>query len=168
MSNAQAILEQAQQAKAEAAELLKEVTCRSEENLKLLSRCESIVRLALVLEKPRTGSLAEQAETLAMDSEKLAEAIRNRSVQDVALGIMQLAMECTDVIHVRVEYAPHVDWLYVSVHPVNSRYEADCQDTMLFEHRFKFERDDIKNLLAIEDKLIELIAEARDNAEVQA
>lgn len=110
----------------------------------------------------------QQAKALAMDSETLAEAIRNRSVQDVALGIMQLGMESKDVIHVRVEYAPHVDWLYVSVRPVDSRYETGYQDTILFDHRFKFNRDDIKDLLAIEDKLIELIAEARDNTEVLA
>ncbi|NAW86513.1 hypothetical protein, partial [Photobacterium halotolerans] len=139
------------------AELLKEVNRHSEQNLKLLNKCEALVRHALVKPSIRTGSLEEQA----------AE-VRNRSCHDIALGIMQLAMECKDVIHVRVEYAPHVDWLYVSVHPVDYSYETDFQDAMLFEHRFKFYRDDIKELLAIEDKLIELVAEARDNAEVQA
>ncbi|UTM59236.1 hypothetical protein L4174_021255 [Photobacterium sp. CCB-ST2H9] len=168
MSNAQAILEQAQQAKAEAAELLKEVTRHSEDNLKLLSRCEAIVRQALVQVKPRTGSLEEQAVSLAMDSEKLAEAIRNRNSHDVAVGIMQLAMECKDVLHIHVSYAPHADELYVRVLPVTTQYQPDVRQVRLFYASFYFERDDIKNLLAIEDKLIELVAEARDNAEVQA
>ncbi|MEI8594009.1 hypothetical protein [Photobacterium sp. Hal280] len=168
MNNTQAILEQVQQAKAEAAELLKEVTCRSEENLKLLNKCEALVRHALVKPSTRSGSLEDQAEALAVDSEELAAAVRNRSCHDIALGIMQLAMECKDVLHIHMDYSPHVDELSLYVRPVTTRYlDGEVKDR-LFKRSFYFQRDGIKDLLAIEDKLIELVAEARDQAEVQA
>ncbi|WP_330959043.1 hypothetical protein [Photobacterium sp. 53610] len=114
-----------------------------------------------------TGKKTAQ-EILAMDSEKLAEAIRNRSVQDVALGILQLAMECRDVLHVFVWYVAHVRSLDIQVYSKDTIYVEGMGKVRLLEETFNFKRDDIKDLLAIEDKLIELVAEARDKAEVVA
>lgn len=168
MSHAQAILEQAQQAKKEAVELLKEVNRHSEENLMLLNRCEAIVRHVLVQGTTSFSSQEEPAETGPMDAEKLAEAIRNRSAHDVALGILQMAIECKHLLHVHVSYSPHTDWLYVYVCPQNTPYENWQSEVRLFDDSFHFAHDDIQDLLAIEDKLIELIAEAHLTAGVQS
>ncbi|KDM90221.1 hypothetical protein [Photobacterium galatheae] len=168
MSHAQAILEQAQQAKKEAVELLKEVNRHSKENLMLLNRCETIVRHALLPGTTSLGSQEVPVEAWVMNTEMVAEAIRNRSAHDVALGILQMAAECKHLLHVHVNYSPHTDCLYVHVCPKNTPYGNWQNEVRLFDDSFHFEHSDIQDLLVIEDKLIELIAEANLTARVQA
>ncbi|KKD01405.1 hypothetical protein [Photobacterium halotolerans] len=97
-----------------------------------------------------------------------AEHSKTRSVHQVALSIMALAMESKDVLHVFIEYAPHVDAFDVFVYPSSVQHETENAGERLLSKTFYFSRDSIGALLSIEDQLTELVAEARDNAEVVA
>ncbi|WP_434357363.1 hypothetical protein NF212_16070 [Parasalinivibrio latis] len=89
------------------------------------------------------------------------------TAQQVALSIMALAMESADVLNIHVSYSPHVAGISVAVYPTNTDYIAGEMNRLfnVYWHECSDTLDDLK---AIEDKLIELVAEARDKAEVVA
>ena len=96
-----------------------------------------------------------------------------RNCQDVVLGIMQLAMMNKGVIEINVRYQSNVDEIGVRVYPSGTEYDGDQSsiyksNVYLDIHSFEGDTPPLTNLLIIEDKLLELIAEAKDNAEVTA
>ena len=79
-------------------------------------------------------------------------------------SIMTLAMLSSDVLHIDVAYEANIKEISVKVFDKNTDY--------LHAHRRKFglgiylaQLTTVNTLLALEDKLIELVAEARSNAD---
>jgi len=120
------------------------------------------------------SDLARQAEALAKDCAAFAESLKQkRDCQDVVLQIMQLALMNKDVIHIFVDYQAHADLLTVRVIGTETDYQKPhvCihrEDVWLSSPRLEGDVTPLEQLLAFEDKLLELIAEAKDKAEVAA
>ncbi|MDX1300921.1 hypothetical protein [Photobacterium sp.] len=119
--------------------------------------------------------LLQQAEALAKYSRALANSlIQERDCHDVMLGIMQLAMVNKDVIHIHVRFFAHINDIYVSVNPVNNSYKISetinvyAEIISLNPEHYNDDSSPLTRLLELEDKLLELIAEAKDKAEVAA
>ncbi|WP_281222098.1 hypothetical protein [Photobacterium sanguinicancri] len=97
-----------------------------------------------------------------------------RKVQDVVLGIMQLAMMNHEVIHIHVRYSSHINNFNLCVYPISASYVATIReelfdiDISMNRNRFEDGATPLQQLLELEDKLLELIAEAKDNAGVAA
>ncbi|MGF1704142.1 hypothetical protein L4D09_28040 [Photobacterium makurazakiensis] len=119
------------------------------------------------------SDLALKAEALAKNCEAFAEKLRQeRDCQDVVMQIMQLAMMNKDVIHIFVDYQVHVDSLTVRVLDAETDYEANQDyihrvDISLTRNRYENDATPLTQLLELEDKLLELIAEAKDKLEVE-
>lgn len=126
--------------------------------------------------KQRTvkSHLLQQAEALAKDCTAFAESLKQkRDCQDVVLQIIQLAMMNKDVIHIHADYHPHVDVLYVCVQDAKTDYKN--QQESIHTKRIDLlmncadgDTPPLSQLLELEDKLLELIAEAKDKLEVAA
>jgi hypothetical protein len=118
--------------------------------------------------------LLQQAEALAKDCTAFAESLKQkRDCQDVVLQIIQLAMMNKEVIHIFVHYEAHVDLLTVRVRDVETDYDGmqSCihrVDISLTRNRYEDDATPLTQLLELEDKLLELIAEAKDKLEVAA
>lgn len=107
--------------------------------------------------------------------EILQEIRAERNCQDVILGIVQLAMVNREVIHIHSWYAAHFNSFTVRVWPASETYQEDIESKMLLNEeiwlshaRFKDRISPLQRLLEIEDKLLEMIAEAKDKAEAAA
>lgn len=126
--------------------------------------------------KQRTvkSHLLQQAEALAKDCTAFAESLKQkRDCQDVVLQIIQLAMMNKDVIHIHADYEAHVDLLSVRVLDVETDYDGIQSyihrvDISLTRNRYEDDATPLTQLLELEDKLLELIAEAKDKLEVAA
>lgn len=118
--------------------------------------------------------LLQQAEALAKDCTAFAESLKQqRDCQDVVLQIMQLAMMNKDVIHIHVDYHAHVDVLGVCVQEAETDYQIQQgfihkQRIHQLMNRVEGDTPPLTQLLELEDKLLELIAEAKDKLEVAA
>ncbi|PSW05659.1 hypothetical protein [Photobacterium lipolyticum] len=114
--------------------------------------------------------LLQQAEALAKDCTTFAESLRQeRDCHDVMLGIMQLAMVNKGIIDIHAQYVPHTDSFTGFVVESDSSYQADTVVWIYsFDVNFSFDKNPLQMLLEVEDKLLELIADAKDKAEVAA
>ncbi|MGF1761025.1 hypothetical protein L4D76_24495 [Photobacterium sagamiensis] len=105
--------------------------------------------------------------------EMLEDVRTSRNCHDVVLQIMQLAMMNKDVIEINVRYQCNVDYVDVRVYLAGTEYgreQSPIYKSNVYLDRNSFEDDTppLTQLLRIEDKLLELIAEAKDKAEVAA
>ncbi|EHR1162089.1 hypothetical protein KS876_001090 [Vibrio parahaemolyticus] len=186
MSTAKTELEQAIEARKEAQEYHREVKC-------MLQRSRDLHDSTLANQRKITyalTSLMPQSKffvgvDLASDSGQHAEQVHevakqfaDREIHAVIHSIMVLAVSNQDVLHVWFNFSAHVNTLEVDARPIP--IGADKYDSS--SERFLYERvhldnefadsegDALTNLLAIEDKLIDLVAEAREakDAEVAA
>lgn len=118
--------------------------------------------------------LLQQAEALAKDCTAFAKSLKQkRDCQDVVLQIIQLAMMNKDVIHIHAHYEAHVDLLSVRALDVETDYDGIQSnihrvDISLTRNRYEDDATPLTQLLELEDKLLELIAEAKDKLEVAA
>lgn len=162
----------------EITEMMVRIKIHTVENTKLLDLSQKSILLALgqevTLNTPDySGSLRPIAEKLAKDSNQLATNLRaseaTRDCQDVMLEIMQLAMVNKDIINIHAEFSPSADGFFVNVVEVGSSYKAD-EVEWIYNRSVSFENDNnpLQAMLEIEDKLLELIADAKDKAEVAA
>ena len=101
--------------------------------------------------------------------------IRQRQELEVVNTIMNLAIANRDVIHIFVNFCAIINELNVQVYAVNSNYSEPGSYKFLLKVTTRLgERDEwqegnaISELLAIEDQLIDLIAEARDKQETDS
>lgn len=116
----------------------------------------------LFLREPKTKCIA----TAALNNTK-KHVVDEQDICGMVSAIMNLALLSVDVLHIDVNYAANLKDFQVKVFDKNTDYMGP--------YRQKFGRavyldsniacDQLK---ALEDKLIELIAEARDVAEVTA
>lgn len=99
---------------------------------------------------------------------------RERKCRDVILGITELSIDNHEIIHIHISYYPHVNGFWVSVNPSDETYENSQQEEFFRSHvslslnRFEDNATPLQQLLEIEDKLLALIAEAKDKAGVEA
>lgn len=159
---AKEMLEEALKVKAETVELMKEVKRNSEENAKLLSRCEETILKGLA-----RVSLAVHV--------KSEEDVSNRNCHDVILGIMELAMVNRDVIQIHAGWNPSCCSFDLNVYPLDQVWREGvgtrrllCTAVYIDRNRYEDDATPLQQLLALEDKLLELIADAKDKAEVKA
>ncbi|UXI00454.1 hypothetical protein [Photobacterium sp. TY1-4] len=99
---------------------------------------------------------------------------RERKCRDVILGITELSIDNHEIIHIHTQYSPHVNGFCVYVYPITEEY-VDIEiapffrvDFSLNRNRFEDNATPLQQLLELEDKLLALIAEAKDKAGVQA
>ena len=100
-----------------------------------------------------------------------AQEIKNdtkRNCQDVVLGIMQLAMECHDDIEITAYYLSGTKSFIVRAYERSCDKEHYNSSAYLDINCVETGKTPLQKLLEIEDKLLDLIAEAKDNAEVAA
>lgn len=159
---AKEMLEEALKVKAETVELLKEVKRNSEENAKLLSRCEETILKGLA-----RVSLAVHV--------KSEEEVSNRNCHDVILGIVELALVNRDVIQIHAGWNPSCCRFGLDVYPLDQVWREEVEIVSLFRAVVYIDRNrcednatPLQQLLELEDKLLELIADAKDKAEVMA
>lgn len=165
---AKEMLEEALKVKAETVELMKEVKRNSEENAKLLSRCEETILKGLARVSP-TFQISPAVHV------KSAEDVSNRNCHDVILGIVELAMVNRDVIQVHAGWNPSCCSFDLNVYPLDQVWREGvgtrrllCTAVYIDRNRCEDDATPLQQLLALEDKLLELIAEAKDKAEVKA
>ncbi|KDM89718.1 hypothetical protein [Photobacterium galatheae] len=122
----------------------------------------------------RKSELVIRAEELANKCEAFAKSLKPLSdCEEVVLEILRLAMLNREVIHIFPSYYPHVNDFDITVLPKTESY-ASASQHKLYENSVKLvdcngkSDSALKALLAIEDKLLELIAEAKDKQEVAA
>lgn len=162
-------------------EMMVRINIHTVENIKLLDLSQKSILLALgqkvILNTPDySGSLRPIAEQLVKDSDQLATNLRaseaTRDCQDVMLEIMQLAMVNKEVIDIGTSYSAVHDTATISVVKKGGYKECNYENApyLLYETVFLSEgfSEPLKELLDIEDKLLELIADAKDKAEVAA
>ncbi len=165
----------------EITEMMVRIKIQTVENTKLLDLSQKSILLALgqevTLNTPDySGSLRPIAEKLAKDSNQLATNLRaseaTRDCQNVMLEIMQLAMVNKEVIDIGTSYSAVHDTVSISVVKMGDYkvYNYENVPYLLYENVFLSDgfSEPLKELLDIEDKLLELIADAKDKAEVAA
>jgi len=85
------------------------------------------------------------------------------TIASLVAGITELAILNADVIHIFCDYSPHINSLFVEVNHGNTVYED--LNGPFFRCTVSLKRGHpIEELKDLEDKLIELIADAKDNA----
>tara|TARA_B100001059_G_C17811185_1_gene572345 strand:- start:538 stop:1041 length:504 start_codon:yes stop_codon:yes gene_type:complete len=99
-------------------------------------------------------------EVLANKSRQLVDVIANRDLMDVINTIMNMAITNKYLIHTSVDYAASVDCVCVRA----SSLKPECGLTVN-ENIFLQSNNALAELLAIEDKLIDLIADAHEASE---
>lgn len=99
---------------------------------------------------------------------------RERKCRDVILGITELAIDNHEIIYIHTNYSPHVNGFVVYVYPITEEY-VDIESAPIFRvdvqltlNRFEDNATPLQQLLEAEDKLLALIAEAKDKAGVKA
>lgn len=159
---AKEMLEEALKVKAETVELMKEVKRNSEENAKLLSRCEETILKGLARVSPTVHA-------------KSAEEVSNRNCHDVILGIVELALVNRDVIQIHAGWNPSCCRFGLDVYPLDQVWREGvgtvkllCAVVYIDINRCEDDATPLQQLLELEDKLLELIADAKDKAEVKA
>ncbi|WED23488.1 hypothetical protein L3Q72_19810 [Vibrio sp. JC009] len=113
------------------------------------------------------------AEDVVQAVEETEEQIRQRQEIEVMNTLMSLALMNRDVLEIAVQYTAHVQWFEVEVHELvepEVRFSERHSPLLLERIRLNDEFADthgsaLDNLLMVEDKLIDLIAEARDKQE---
>jgi hypothetical protein len=107
------------------------------------------------LNKPRHfQDIAESILCKKDDQQKICEMVS---------AITGLAILNHDVIHIHVDYVAHTQWLAIEVYPGKTVYRG--HPAPIFRERISLKRDNpVEQLKTLEDKLIDLIAEAKDNA----
>ncbi|PMH00354.1 hypothetical protein [Vibrio lentus] len=119
------------------------------------------------LSKSRGGSFVtpQPAEALALKQKLMSGLNADREVFDIVHAINVLAMANADVIHIFTRYSAHVNYLFVSVEPMDADYSS-VKRKNLYEADVEIDKEDaLEQLLSIESKLTELIIEAREEAE---
>ncbi|WEM43494.1 hypothetical protein PTW35_06800 [Photobacterium sp. DA100] len=121
------------------------------------------------------SELALQAEKLAKDCTAFAEQMsQERGCLDVINEITSLALSNIKLIHIHVGFHAHTEEFDVQVNSVDNRYEVGesihlyRESLYLDRNRFEDDATPLQQLLEIEDKLLELIAEAKDKLEAAA
>ncbi|MFW1315348.1 hypothetical protein ACEWBY_09200 [Vibrio parahaemolyticus] len=169
-------LKQAKELHAEAAEMLRQ--SRQMHDLTMSNQRSLVYALSCLVPKHMvtmtatdsfTLKLAENvAEQIADNARCVQEAIEKREAYDIVHAINVLAMANTDVLHVMVEFAGHVNALDVRVNHVATNY-GDANRTALMDVYVHLDEEDaLQKLLAVESQLTELIIEAREEAEAKA
>lgn len=96
----------------------------------------------------------------------------NRDCCSVAQGILQLALENQDAIHIHLAFCAHVNWIRVRVHlpiAIDGHDDPIIEDFISLEsNRHEDDATPLAQLLELEDKLVDLIAEAKDRLELVA
>lgn len=100
--------------------------------------------------------------------DRSAEKLEHRDVFDIVNAINVLAMANTDVLHVMVEFAGHVNALDVRVNHVATNYGDANRTALMTACVYLGEEAALQELLAVESQLTELIIEAREEAEAKA
>ncbi|MGF1717861.1 hypothetical protein L4D08_23655 [Photobacterium chitinilyticum] len=121
------------------------------------------------------SELRQQARKLASECTDFAKQLmKEGELEDVIGEIFNLSCANKELIHIHVFYQPHVDEFLVQVCAADNSYKADesvilyHDSVYLNRNRFEDDTPPLVQLLEIEDKLLELIAEAKDKAEVAA
>jgi len=85
------------------------------------------------------------------------------SIASQVATITELAVLSCDVLHIHVVYEAHTRAMSVEVYPAHTIYRG--HQAPMFRSRVSLKRDDpLEQLKDLEDKLIDLIADAKDNA----
>ncbi|HCG8740343.1 TPA: hypothetical protein NJ565_000280 [Vibrio parahaemolyticus] len=113
------------------------------------------------------GHVNLPAEALAQKQKLFSGQTTNREVLDIVNAINALAMANTDVLHVMVEFAGHVNALDVRVNHVATNYGDANRTALMNVCVYLDEEDALQKLLAAESQLTELIIEAREEAEAK-
>ncbi|MDC0611920.1 hypothetical protein OAP63_14405 [Vibrio sp.] len=123
-----------------------------------------------MLEHYQFNNVAHCAEEIANDAVAVKSAIDNRDVFDIVHAINVLAMANTDVIHVFVDFAGHINQLSVHANPADTNYyDRTIEPTRLMDEDISLGEDGaLEHLLKTESQLTELIITAREQAEANA
>ncbi|PSW14397.1 hypothetical protein C9J01_08135 [Photobacterium rosenbergii] len=121
------------------------------------------------------SELALQAEKLAKDCTAFAEQMsQERGCLDVISEITSLALSNIKFIHIHLGFYAHTSAFCVSVNSREDSYEV-AETVLLYgktvyldRNSFEDDATPLQQLLEIEDKLLELIAEAKDKLEAAA
>lgn len=114
--------------------------------------------------------MPNSAEEIAKEAVAVKSAIDNRDVFDIVHAINVLAMANTDVIHVFVRFAGHVNQLSVYAFAEDTDYQDRTIDRVfLLDEEISLEDEDaLEHLLKTESELTELIITVREQAEANA
>ncbi|HCZ9306347.1 hypothetical protein [Vibrio phage vB_ValM-yong1] len=166
-------LKQVKELHAEAVEMLRQ--SRQMHDLTMSNQRSLVYALSCLVPKHLvtiTATLSEQpenvAEQIADNARCVLQAIEKREAYDIVHAINVLAMANTDVLHVMVEFAGHVNSLDVRVNHVATNYEGVNRTALMNVCVYLDEEDALQKLLAAESQLTELIIEAREEAEAKA
>ncbi len=100
-----------------------------------------------------------------VDSLRSKLTVANRDVYDIVHAINVLAMANTDVIHIFVNFAAHVNWLTVYACQANTDYQEGSVRRRLISEEIRLKSADaLEQLISIESKLTELIIAAREDS----
>lgn len=108
------------------------------------------------------------AEALALKQKLFNGLNTKREVLDIVNAINALAIANTDVLHVMVEFAGHINGLDVRVNHVATNYDTSNRTYLMDVCVYLDEEDALQELLAAESQLTELIIEVREEAEAKA
>lgn len=99
---------------------------------------------------------------------KKTQAIANQlAVQSTVNSIMDLAMVNRGVVYFVIRYSSHIEGLHITVSPVAAEVEMAEPRVVLEEYVDLAGEEALCELLLVEDKLIELIAEIKASQGVE-
>jgi len=105
----------------------------------------------------RAWHFTEKAQSILCKEDEQA------SIARQVAAITELAVLSCDTLHIHADYAAHIQSLAVEVYPVKEVYRG--HPAPMFRARVSLRRGNpIEQLKDLEDKLIELIAAAKDEA----
>jgi len=121
------------------------------------------VDMAVGLDETVISSLNKSRHFPVITESILCKKDDQQKICEMVSAITGLAILNHDVIHIHVDYAAHIQSLAIEVYPAQTVYRGHPAAT--FRQRISFRRDNpLEQLKTLEDKLIDLIAEAKDNA----
>ncbi|MEZ9516569.1 hypothetical protein AB4240_17315 [Vibrio splendidus] len=163
MSETKSELEQATELHQEAMEFLKKARQLHDSTLSQQRKLAFALSSTLPKNVGTIGHADLPPEALTSKSRQLVDAIANRDLMDVINTIMNMAIVNKDIILTSVDYAASVDCVCVRA----SSLKPEEDGLAVNENIFLQSDNALTELLAIEDKLIDLVVEAREEAEAK-
>ncbi|OCH67877.1 hypothetical protein [Vibrio splendidus] len=161
MSENKSELEQATELHQEAMEFLKKARQLHDSTLSHQRKLAFALSSILPKNVGTIGHADLPPEVLANKSRQLVDAIANRDLMDVINTIMNMAISNKSQVKISVDYASSVDCVCVRA----SSLKQENDDLTVNENIFLQSDNALAELLAIEDKLIDLIADAHEVSE---
>ncbi len=144
----------------------------------LVSQRRVCYAFSTLLPKPHQGDFltAISPEALEDEAQNILDQISKRQESDVINTLVNLALANRDVLEISVEISPHSSMVHVDVvklgdmrkHQYKNVPRLLNENVWLNESNYEEGVTVLDTLLKLEDKLIDVIAEAREEAEVKA